>query len=897
MPLLPGTSLGVYTVTSALGAGGMGEVYRARDTKLNRDVALKILPGAFASDPDRLMRFEREAQTLAALNHPNIAAIYGMEESGATRALVMELVEGDDLSVAIARGPMPLADALPIARQIADALEAAHDAGVIHRDLKPANVKVRADGTVKVLDFGLAKAVQGDGSDARQQDAMTSPTMTSPAMTAMGVILGTAAYMAPEQARGRQVDRRADIWAFGAVLYEMLAGRRAFAGNDVSDLLVSVLRDAPDFSALPAETPAPVRRLLRRCLEKDPRKRLSAIGDARLELDDTETASPTAQTTTQPSRGVGVVAAVAMALVALAAATAWYLKPAPKVPVRLLELPVSVATSHDVALSPDGARLAYMLDGHLYVRALDSLQSQELVAVNASSSGPFWSPDGKTIGFSAESEIRTVPAAGGPVFGVCKIPATGAAIAARWLAGGTIVFAVWRENVYSVPAAGGTPTVAVAIDPATEIDVHHISEAPGARLIVLIHTRNDRMVSALVDGRGAGGSQPRAVLADDPTIFAVDYAAPDRVVFERQNINAGLWVAPFTAGPIDLTKATLLQAGARSANVASDGSVTFELPAQSKASLVWIDRTGAESAILGGPLSIQGRDFAVSPDGRRAAIVVEGENGTAGVFDGAVISRDLETGADTSLTFRAARPGSSTPERLEFPSWFPSGDRLLLTSGGVGAFRLVTQRSDEATPPRELVPGLILGKVTRDGHTIAGIEDDRGRGHLMYVPLSAEGVAGAPQKVFHDDEPDADDMDLSPDGRLVVFAARTADQRHSVFLSEFPTGTSRWQISESASRPRFSADGREIFYLKEAGDGRGQGARTFVSRVVKTTPVVSLGPATELFGGASAAAMYRQGYNVAPDGRRFLTLKSVASAAGQGMRLIWMQNWPAALGK
>jgi len=283
MSIAPGTRLASYDVLSLLGAGGMGEVYRARDTRLGRDVAIKVLPESFALDPDRVTRFTREAKMLASLNHPGIAAIYGIEEQGATRALVIELVDGEDLSQIIARGPLPAADALAIARQIADALDAAHGAGVIHRDLKPANIKVKADGTVKVLDFGLAKA--GDATDSSASQLANSPTLTGRA-TQMGLILGTAAYMAPEQARGRAVDRRADIWALGVTLYEMLSGRRAFGGDDISITLASVLKDDVDWTALPAATPPALVRLLRRCLAKDPKARLRDAGDVRLEIDE-----------------------------------------------------------------------------------------------------------------------------------------------------------------------------------------------------------------------------------------------------------------------------------------------------------------------------------------------------------------------------------------------------------------------------------------------------------------------------------------------------------------------------------------------------------------------------------------------------------------------------------
>src|SRR5688500_5256819 len=423
MALSPGARIGPYEILAELGKGGMGEVYRGRDTELNRDVAIKVLPELFAQDAERLARFTREAQTLASLNHPHIAQIYGLTAG----ALVMELVEGDDLSVLIAGGPMPLADALPIARQIAAALEAAHEQGIIHRELKPANVKVRPDGTVKVLDFGLAKALAPEGSSA-SADAMHSPTLTARA-TQMGMILGTAAYMAPEQAKGRAVDRRADIWAFGVVLFEMLTGGRAFKGEDISDVLATVLKTEPDWQALPAGTPPSVRRLLRRCLEKDPRKRLSAIGDARLELDDVG-ADPASReaglAVPAPRRPSAVIAlaAISAILLLLSGYLAWRpwrpaaaassvrfaVQPPAGLDLRLSEWPVA-------ALSPDGSRLLITAansagQNHIYLRPLDSV---EMKVIDGTKGGfnPFFSRDGKWMAFTADQKLRMLPVAAG----------------------------------------------------------------------------------------------------------------------------------------------------------------------------------------------------------------------------------------------------------------------------------------------------------------------------------------------------------------------------------------------------------------------------------------------------------------------------------------------------
>ena len=382
MPLEVGTTLGVYEVLAAIGAGGMGEVYKARDTKLDRDVALKILPDAFVNDPERLARFQREAKVLASLNHPNIAAIYGLEESGDSPALVLEYVPGPTLQDRIAKGPIPLDEALPIARQIAEALEAAHEQGIIHRDLKPANVKVKDDGTVKVLDFGLAKALQPELSDL---DAANSPTMTmTAAATKMGVIMGTAAYMSPEQARGKTVDKRADIWAFGVVLFEMLTGRQAFGGTDISETLAAVLKTDLDLDGLPADTPRALRRALSRCIQKDRSHRSRDIGDVRLDLDEALAAPIEETVTTAPLAQPALwqrpvpLALTALLLVGVSVLIAWNLRtPPPRLVTRFsMVLPAGQQLTtpqgrQTVALSPDGTRVAYITNNELYLRPMN----------------------------------------------------------------------------------------------------------------------------------------------------------------------------------------------------------------------------------------------------------------------------------------------------------------------------------------------------------------------------------------------------------------------------------------------------------------------------------------------------------------------------------------------
>ena len=462
MALTAGSRIGHYEVIAPLGAGGMGEVYRARDSKLKRDVALKVLPTDVASDRDRLARFQREAELLASLNHPHIAQIYGVENE----ALVMELVEGEDLAHRMLRGAIPIDEALPMARQIAEAIEFAHDAGVIHRDLKPANIKVRHDGTVKVLDFGLAKALDpGSGLAASVSSALAgSHTITSPAMTLHGVILGTAAYMSPEQAKGKPVDTRADIWAFGCVLYEMLTGRRAFKGDDVTDTLTSVMRDTPDWSALPAPTPEPIRTLLRRCLAKDPRERVPNIAVARLDIDDAATSANEAARSTAASSnrawagwivaGIAVVGAAALAIV-------HFREPATSAPA-VVRFQFG---SNDLArlgtppiVSPDGRRMAFTArtpDGRhsaMWVQALDGLEATPVPGYDEASGTVFWSPDSRFIAYASGTQLKRIDADGGPAVTLAEIPGgEGAFRGGAWSAQGVVMFSAVRQGLLQVP--------------------------------------------------------------------------------------------------------------------------------------------------------------------------------------------------------------------------------------------------------------------------------------------------------------------------------------------------------------------------------------------------------------------------------------------------------------
>jgi len=615
----------------------MGQVYRATDTTLSRQVAIKILPDAFAANPERLARFEREAKMLASLNHPNIAAIYAVDKSGGLHALVMELVEGDDLSQRISRSAIPLDEALPIAKQIAEALEAAHEQGIIHRDLKPANIKVRADGTVKVLDFGLAKAMEPTGAMAASNSM--SPTITTPAMTQAGIILGTAAYMSPEQARGRTVDKRADIWAFGCVLYEMLTGRPAFSkGTSTADILAAILEREPEWKALPAAVPSTVARLLRRCLEKDPRRRLRDIGDIRLDLDEASTAPPVNVTRRAPGRAIVrslVTAAilVALAVIAFAIRSLTRVATVPQPTMRFtlvppVDQPFSLSEAdRDFVISRDGTRLVYVSgnDGKLMVRAIDRLDAVRLGNVTGARS-PFLSPDGQWVGFFvgvSSTELKKISMTGGPAISLCRGP--GGARGAAWGQDDTIVFSTQAGKLLRVPASGGEPTVLSTPDSARG-ETGHIfpSFLPGGQTVLFTLTNvgdpldNGQIVALdLKTGRRkvllSGGSQP-------------EYVETGYLVY---GVTGALRAVRFNPATLDVMGdpvlvvdhvTTIATTGAGEFSLSASGALVY-LPGGvigTARSLVWVDRDGREEPV-GAPPRMYSYSR-ISPDGSRVAL-------------------------------------------------------------------------------------------------------------------------------------------------------------------------------------------------------------------------------------------------------------------------------------
>ncbi len=654
--LTAGTRIGPYEIVAKLGEGGMGMVYRAADTKLGRDVALKILPASVTVDPERLSRFDREARTLALLNHPHIAQIYGIEvlpadTSGPRSALVMELVEGEDLAQRIARGPLPPDEALEIARQIADALSAAHDQRIVHRDLKPANIRIRRDGAVKVLDFGLAKAIEA-GSDTAAAATLTSPLP----MTGVGTIVGTAAYMSPEQARGRSVDRRADVWAFGCVLYEMLAGRRPFDGNEVTDVLAAVVRDAPAFDALPPEVPPPIRRLLRRCLEKDVSKRLDSMRDARLEIDESNEVA--ASNSIEQRRFPVLLTATALLAIPGLVFLGYLLGHQSATPAAP---PVHANVSLDPAekLGPPGAfdrpsRRAFVVtsDGRrivfagaagattqLYVRSLDARQANAIPGT-AGAHTPFLSPDNQWVGFLADGVIRKVPIAGGPVVTVADLKSTDRVTAsaliapgtdfygASWSDDGTMVFGRYLDGLWQVPAAGGTPSRLTTASSSPHRLPHHLPDGRG-----LLLTLSDFRSDVAVLPRDA--TEPRLLIES-----ATDgrYVEPSHIVFAREGL---LMAVPFdldrlavTGTPFALEEDIMVadgsgapasNSGAAQFDVTRSGTLVFATgglyPAE-PTRVVWVDRSGHVEAIhtaMGAFTRPR-----LSPDGRRVRRVAAG---------------------------------------------------------------------------------------------------------------------------------------------------------------------------------------------------------------------------------------------------------------------------------
>ena len=817
MSLTPGTRLGPYEIASAIGAGGMGEVYRARDTKLKRDVAIKVLPESYASDRDRLARSQREAEVLASLNHPNIAAIYGLEESDGRRALVMELVEGETLADRIARGAIPLEEALPIAKQITEALEAAHEQGIVHRDLKPANIKVRADSTVKVLDFGLAKLNESAGSwQQAAGSASLSPTITSPAMmTSVGVLLGTAAYMSPQQAKGREEDKRSDIWAFGCVVFEMLTGKRAFAGDDVQDTLVAVLRDAPDWSLLPANTPAPILKLLQRCLEKDRKRRLDSAADARLEIDDALTASPpTNLRTYEPAnRRLGVLPwAIAVISLIIASATVvlwapWRAAPAPAAVRMSAELgaDASLVTDQGAAAvpSPDGRLLVFAAqkngagDSQLLVRRLDQLQATPLSGTEGARN-PFFSPDGQWVGFFASGKLKKISVTGGAVVTLCDAPN---GRGGTWGEDGTIVFApdnVNQVRLRRVPSAGGTPQPVTTL--AQGETTHRWPQMlPGGKALLYASapTTNSAWEDASLVVQPLPAGERKVVVRGG---YYGRYLPSGHLVYLHEGT---LFAAPFDLDRLEVTgpSVPVLEGvlanfgGTGGAQVAVSGTGTLVyLPGQNQttdAPIVWMDRSGkilplrATAAVWSNP------QFA--PDGRRLAVDISDKQQTdVWVYEWA---RDTLT----RLTF--------DPAHSEKPVWTPDGHRIVFRSQrNGGTYNLYWQRADGTGDVQRLTESKnqqFTGSWHPSGKFLGFYETNSQTSEdLMILPMDGDEASGwkpGTATVFLNSPFREREPTFSPDGRWLAYMSNESG-RDEIYVRPFPGPGGKWQVSSAGGQ-------------------------------------------------------------------------------------------------
>jgi serine/threonine-protein kinase len=913
MALIAGTRLGPYEMVSALGAGGMGEVYRARDTKLHRDVAIKVLPESLAADADRLARFQREAQALASLNHPNIAHIHGLEESDGVRALVMELVEGEDLAQRIARGPIPIDEALPIARQIAEALEAAHEQGIIHRDLKPANIKVRPDAAVKVLDFGLAKLVEsGDAAPAGRENLTQSPTITTPAMTQAGMILGTAAYMSPEQARGKPVDRRADIWAFGCVLFEMITGRRPFDGELISDVLASVLKTEPNWRTLPVDTPSALERLLRRCLEKDPRRRLQAIGEARVQIDDLLSGAPEVVGAPAPARAARLWRrvlpwsltgmAVAALMLVLVLWAPW--RPEAATP-RLTRTTIAASgpvaltingNDRDLALSPDGTHVVYVGNGgtQLFARALDALEPVP-IATGTGLRSPFISPDGQWVGFVSSvsgTTLHKVAITGGPPILLAHL--SGTLRGASWAADDAIIFATnnLQTGLQRVSAAGGPPEVLTDPDRAQGEADHLWPEVlpGGGAVLFTITSQIGALETAQVAVRDLRTGTQKILLRGGSDAHYVAGAVRTTRRGEREGghlvyVAAGtLRAIPFdpmrlethgTAVPV-LSRLITTATGAGDFAMAADGTLVYVdvpggLAVANGRTLAWVDRAGKEESLAAQPRAYQ--HPRLSPDGTRVALAVNDQENDLWIWD-------LRRANLTRLT--------SDPGVDWFPVWTADDRRIIFSSNRSGQFNLWWQAADGTGGVERLTTSSksqFPTGITPDGTAVVFFEaTTTGRPDLLQVALDGtHRVTPLLQTKF-----DKRNAIVSPDGRWLAYESNSSGATE-IYVRPFPNvDGGQWQVStEGGKMPLWARSGKELFYV--SGDGALM--RVFVEASGATWNAGT--PVKLLERGYYAPSGYvGRTYDVSSDGQHFLMIKAPATdGSAAPPALIVVQHW------
>jgi serine/threonine protein kinase len=859
-----GSQIGVFRIDSLLGVGGMGEVYRAHDSKLNRAVAIKILPPAFASDPDRLARFKREAQVLASLNHPNVGGIYGFEDANGIRALVLELVDGPTLAERLqASGSgLPLEEALGIARQIADALEAAHEQSIIHRDLKPANIKVRDDGTVKVLDFGLAKIAEAAGEAGRAGGAglnTQSPTITTPAMTQAGMILGTAAYMSPEQAKGRPADKRSDIWAFGCVFYEMLTGKRAFDGEDVSETLANVLKSEPAWQALPASTPEAIRRLLQRCLQKDRKRRLSDIADARLELDEGATApdwtrNPVARS--MPLRPMGwAIAALLVAAAGVGGMLAARSVFDPKSPDLERRLELATPPTSDplsLAVSPNGRKVVFAASENgrtrLWVRSLDSFDAKPLPGTDAGYL-PFWSPDSQFIGFFTDEKLKRIDTVSGSVQAIADVRS---GQGGNWNGDGWILFSASSAGqIFRVKADGTQRTPVTHL--AKEEQGHRFPQLLADGQHILYFVRGDPAIRGIYVSR-LDGSQAQRIL-DGETSGPV-YASKGQLFFVRQNT---LFSQAFdldrlalTGTPSAISDRVPSDAQYRAGlSVSAAGPIVFRAGSASDVrQFIWFDRTGKELGKLGDPDPGRPLSPSMSPDGKQIAVHRS--------VDGNV---DIWL-MDTTRGFQSRLTTAATNEI--YPLWFPDGKRIAYGSLRNGIYDLFEKGLTPDSPEHSLLVGPDSKQAedfSSDGRfllygTSAGSAFGRDQ---WAIPLDGDRTPFPVAKTQFNER----DGRFSPDSHWVAYESNESGTSE-IYVQSFPRADRKTRVSTSGgSQPRWSHDGNELYYI--ALDDRLM-AVPFTTKDGEPIPRIPIPLFRTRVGGAQQVSTGPM-YMVAPDGR------------------------------
>ncbi len=873
-PVLIGSTLLHYEITAKLGEGGMGEVYRAEDGKLGREVAIKVLPEAFVTDPERLARFEHEARVHASLDHLNVASIYGIEQADGVRFLVMQLVPGEDLSERLARGPVPVDEAIGIARQIADGLESAHERSIVHRDLKPANVKLDDEGNVKILDFGLAKALEPEGTDG---DFTRSPTMTMAyAATQRGVILGTAAYMSPEQARGKAVDKRADIWAFGVIFWEMLSGERLFAGETLSDTLAAVLTSTPDRSKLPPETPRSVRRVLERCLDGDPRTRLRDVGEARIALDRAAEGDPTAEDPEpkvgaeagrRPTRslGIGVLAGVVVGVLAALGAARLLPGDEPVDPPAPVRFGIDVGESVDVnglAISPDGRSVAWSFfdgDDAVWVRRLDQLEPRRIeLPWDADMEG--WTPDGRSLVLhrrtTGNGELWKLPLDGGRPTAIGTLPVEGFLWGVAPGDDGEILVGMADAGIFSLAVGGGTPKQVVA--PEGGEGLTGPCWVPDRRALLFSNIDEGR-IEAVVDGE-------RRIVLERPgdRIFDPLVAPSGHLLFRLSSGQSasGIWAVPFSVDRLEASGEPFQILPYGLASISTTGTIAFR-PSRSRAvpaQLVEVDRSGEILATIGEPLPGL-RSPALSPDGSLVAVSASSGDAAADIF---VVNR--RTGAHYSLPDPVGTDWS--------PFWRDGGETLGFLTSSAGIRQARERSADGRDEPRLLDDETLVAALSPDGrYLITAFYEASYR-----EPDSADETTLFQEVIIG--------IDFHPEGRWIAY---TLLRGEGLFLRRFPEGSGLTPVvSGDADSPRFGPDGRELFYWQEDS--------LMAVPVDLSGDRATVGEPQELFA-SDPSAPFDVGwasFDVTPDGR-FLMARRLEEADApenaDGPGIVILQNW------